>query len=120
MSSGNQKETQVLWVPKSQIDPLLEIYEEKAKIAEQLISDHYQGLLPATPSIRLLLKELYCVVKKMIPYLEDSLVERVHGKEEQDGYLMTKESAIVLSSLSLQVSEIAQELSSLNLSTEVH
>tara|TARA_B100000287_G_C20282339_1_gene642548 strand:+ start:76 stop:438 length:363 start_codon:yes stop_codon:yes gene_type:complete len=120
MSSDGPKEAKVLWVPKSQVDPLLEMYSEKAEIAEHLISDHYLGVLPATPSARLLLKELYCVITKMVSYLRDSLIEGRHESQNQEGYLLTKESAIVLSTLSLQVSEVTQELASLNLSTEVH
>lgn len=116
--SSDQKTT-TLWLSQSDLDLMIDETYQRSKIADLLLSDIAKGLSPDYGShIKLLLREVYCLIEGNIPFFKERLKSQPYDRDGTAGYIVPEAELISLTTFSLNLKKISLELSELGISLE--
>jgi len=107
-----------VWIPKEEIQIFLNSSKRYATHADLLLSDYYQGALSLTKHLKVLLKELCCVVYSNLVHFEDLLGQSESTRDGIEGYVLEQAALTSLSTYAVSFRQIVVELSSLNIALE--
>ena len=118
MSDTAQPKT-ALWVPKEDLHFLLTHAYKRSTFADMLLVDVVSGACTSgNERAKLLLRELYCLVETNRPFLDGSLKNEPFTKDGLPGYLVSEKELLTLTTLSVNLRNISEELLEQGISLE--
>ena len=118
MSNSQSPEVSALWIPKEDLEFLFLVSRQKSERADALLRDIHKDEKTYVPRLKLLLREVYCLIEGNLSFLEETLTANVHEKDGEEGYIIKESEVVSLTTYSVNLQKISMDLLSLNISLE--
>ena len=117
--SENKSHT-ALWLSETDLNVLFTESKQKSRFADILLEGMIKsGNHRINTQVKILLREIYCLIESNIAYFDERLRVNPHEKDGSPGFVIEESDLLGLTTFSLSMKKIASELLEQGISLQV-